>query len=806
MMRWLTGLGPVVVLLGIVSGCTQRFMSEKVYNEAHSSLMLPPSMELAPALSASPLTELMPKPPTVSSPDRPPHYLSLQEAIAIALENGASGRVQPGPDGDDTSLAGGTIGRLTSQSDAMRVVALDPAAAGAAMEGTLAKFDAQYVWSVNWTNTDNLQQGLSSFSNGSNGSFNTGFYKPLAWGGVAGVTFTQNYQLLSAPPTGVFNILNPLWSNSFALSFELPLWRSAGTYINQLLPGGFTPTTGFANLPPIALNQFAGRLNLLNAFGNSGGPAFDGILIARLKFDQSRAEFERKVHFLVLNTEVAYWELYNAYGQLYSFEQSLRIAHRAWMIAHHQLQIGKTKVQEYAPVRGQYEEFRGQRAASLGNVLDAERRLRALIGMPLEDGTRLIPITPPELAHYNSDWNECQQGALNRPEIVLARESLKLDQYNLEVANNFLKPDLRVGANYTPLGFGTRLDGNGTLTDGTGGPQTNNALRSLADGRFANAQIGVTLNMPLGFRLENANVRFARLALAASYYFVKDQEERALQILMHRYQKVDEWHKLIEIRRMERRYYGEAVDAQFKKVVAGGDKFDVTFLDFQSKLADAQVKEFQAIAEYNKAITRLERAKGSILRYNNVHITEGQLPQCAQERAVDHERARSEALVIRERPDPLSHPGRIASTTDVPVTDVPQPLPIFQEKLAPVESPAGADKLLPPPHDEVKAPAVPDKKLPAKIGESATPLPPSPVSGNEVFRPSKSDELPIRPANELIPGVTLPIPVAPNFTPSPTPPPLTPPTPPPLTVTPPAPTTLGPVSPAPPAPLPGPGH
>jgi hypothetical protein len=123
-----------------------------------------------------------------------------------------------------------------------------------------------------------------------------------------------------------------------------------------------------------------------------------------------------------------------------------------------------------------------------------------------------------------------------------------------------------------------------------------------------------------------------------------------------------------------------------------------------------------------------------------------------------------------------------------------------------VESPAGADKLLPPPHDEVKAPAVPDKKLPAKIGESATPLPPSPVSGNEVFRPSKSDELPIRPANELIPGVTLPIPVAPNFTPSPTPPPLTPPTPPPLTVTPPAPTTLGPVSPAPPAPLPGPGH
>src|SRR6516162_2673848 len=253
MMRWLTGLAATVLMLGLASGCTQRFMSENVYNEAHS-LMLPPSLEADHSLAAQPFTEAPPKPPTVNSPDRPPRYLSLQETIALALENGASGRIQPGPDGDDTALAAGTIGRLTSQSDSIRVVSFDPAFFGAAMEATLAKFDAQAIFSFNTTTTDNLQQGLTSFNNGTNASGIAGVIKPLSWGGVVAFTFQQNYQMLTSPPTGQFNILNPLYSNSVALSFEIPLCRSAGEYINQILPGFFAPTTGFANLSPQALN------------------------------------------------------------------------------------------------------------------------------------------------------------------------------------------------------------------------------------------------------------------------------------------------------------------------------------------------------------------------------------------------------------------------------------------------------------------------------------------------------------------------------------------------------------------------
>jgi len=49
------------------------------------------------------------------------------------------------------------------------------------------------------------------------------------------------------------------------------------------------------------------------------------------------------------------------------------------------------------------------------------------------------------------------------------------------VQKNFLKPDLRAVAQYSPTGFGSRLDGRGTLTDTTGTDRTSNAVASLVE-------------------------------------------------------------------------------------------------------------------------------------------------------------------------------------------------------------------------------------------------------------------------------------------------------------------------------------
>src|SRR5262249_58558476 len=107
-------------------------------------------------------------------------------------------------------------------------------------------------------------------------------------------------------------------------------------------------------------------------------------------------------------------------------------------------------------------------------------------------------------------------------------------------------------------------------------------------------------------------------------------------------------------RRSEREWYAKQVEARFQELQAG--KTTVEFLlQAQSQFATALSQEYQAITEYNIALVGLEFAKGTILQHDNVVITEGPLPHCAQVRAVEHERERTLACVLRERASPVAY-------------------------------------------------------------------------------------------------------------------------------------------------------
>ena len=103
----------------------------------------------------------------------------------------------------------------------------------------------------------------------------------------------------------------------------------------------------------------------------------EGILISRLRFDQNRAEFERNIHILMVNTEIAYWNLYNKYGQLYSYEENLRILRKAWEEAYQQWKHGRIGPEVYYQILGQFEEFRGNRIVAMKELLDAETNLHS---------------------------------------------------------------------------------------------------------------------------------------------------------------------------------------------------------------------------------------------------------------------------------------------------------------------------------------------------------------------------------------------------------------------------------------------
>lgn len=653
---------PTFTLLGVVAGCQQTFLAKEVYEQAHME-RLPTKLENDHCGVNHPLTGITPAPPTVSNPDRPPRYLTLQGAFALALENGhVSGRAGAGRGQSDDNLgAFNGPGSMNSQTERIKVIALNPAITSAAMEASIARFDAQYVTSMSWSNTDNLQQGLSSFNNGHSAALASTLIKPFSTGGLANVSFLANYTNLNVPPTGQLGVLNPNYTLRMSVGFEQPLWKDWGVDMNQLLSRfpGISGSSFSSSGAAAAFNTHQGTL------GSFVDRSTEGILISRLRFDQARAEFERNVNLLILNTEVAYWNLYNKFGQLYSFEENLRVMHKTWQESYNLYKAGSEKMPppQYFQVLGQYEEFRAERLRALNEVLDAERHLRGILGLPVEDGTKLVPITPPSFAELRPDWQNSVQDALNlRPELILARENLKYHQYLMSIQKNNLRPDLRGFFRYEPVGFGSTLVGDENFIDGSGTPRTNNAIRSLIGSHYGDWTMGVNMSVSLGQRFEHAAIRAARLELTQAFYFLRDQEERATRFLASQIQELDHQYRRIEAHRAERIAYLESVRKNLQQSKGGKlSPGDQRILDAQRRYAAALVKEYGAIAEYNNTLARLEWAKGTILKYNNVHISEGPLPQCAQIRAVEYEKERSRAIVLRERPDSLTQPGRLCA-------------------------------------------------------------------------------------------------------------------------------------------------
>lgn len=623
----------VLLALGMAFvGCKQQCYIKECDLDAYRAIGLTQEIECTAGTNIAP-EATCPPPSTVLQPDRPPKYVTLAECISVALEIGTVGNqnlnlnprnVTGFPVSNDNLV--GFTGTGVSGDDNIRVLSLDPAIQSTDIEASLSKFDARWLSSMSWNNTDRpVGTALDSFQAAGSGvagiqlqdaSFSTGLVKPLPTGGAAGITFRTDYELSNLNPR-----VNPAYRPALQFTFEQPLLQAFGVEINQLR----------ATHPGSIVNPFP-----------TGGRV-EGILITRIRFDQSRAELERNINFLLANVEVAYWSLYGAYWNLYSREQGLRQAYTAWRIAKARYEAGRIDISEFSQTRGQYESFRDQRISAMGDLLEAERQLRKIMGLPVEDCTRLVPIDEPTLTPYVPDWCTALNEALTlRPELVLARNQVKFQQLDLIRQKNLLMPDLRFTSGYDINALGSRLDG----------PQGDGALANLGANKFHNWNFGLRLDVPIGFRDAHAAVRSSRLSLARSYNLLRDQELKAQALLALNYRRIFETYENIIARRAAREAYAQQLEARFKQFVAGRGTLDI-LLEAQRFWADALSSEYSAIVNYNVNIAAFQFAKGTIMQFDNVVINEGPLPQCAQVRAAEHARARTHALVLAQRALPL---------------------------------------------------------------------------------------------------------------------------------------------------------
>jgi outer membrane protein TolC len=636
-------------LLGLAAlgGCKQQiFLEPADYEGAKQNLVLA-KLESEPyeTITPSPVQQGT-TPATILDPTRPPRYISLKEAIAIALEQGNTGfPVTSGfatPGNMNEALPNFT-GNGATGTDKINAFALDPAIAGAEIERAVSKFDARWITSMTWNKVDNptltLQQ---SFSNGDTANFNSTLAKPLPTGGLAGITFSTQYLKLANPPSNPqFVTLGVSYTPQLLFTFEQPLLQGFGVEINQLLP----------NHP---------GSQLIPGLRPSGGQGSAGILVTRIRRDQQQAQFNAYVNQMLLNVEGAYWKLYSAYYALAAQEEGMKQSLSGYQYFQARVKGGVTRQQQAFQTQAQYHLFQTQVLSARGDVLQAERQLRGMLGMRSDDGTRLVPIDEPTLVAFRPDYYELANEAMRfRPELTIARQELKARQMDLVLQRNLRRPDLRFLSNYSIQGLGASLDGRNTPLS-----QNINALQSFGSNQFNNWQLGLRLDMPLGFRDANALVRQAELNLRKTYFALTDAERKTLEFLTQQYRQVIQSHEIIQTRRSQREALQKYIElnqtllkiGQTGPTAEAAEGFVANLIQVQRDLAAATASEFQAVADYNIALASLEYAKGTSQAYNNVTISEGPLPPQVAKKATDHFRARDVALKLREHPAALPLP------------------------------------------------------------------------------------------------------------------------------------------------------
>ncbi len=582
-------------------------------------------------------------PPEPLLPSRPEaarlRPIRLHEAIRMALENnevlvragGGVAAVENGP-----NLGFGTLGRTI----------YDPALFETEIERQLARFDARWETSLFWDSIDVPFGSVASQFQGFRRDIFQGqtiLRKPLITGGEVSIGFNTSYQFRRVITPLLQGLINPEYETQLVFAIRHPL-------------GG-----------PDAGGRFGGA-----------GVAYNRvpIMIARINADQELWQFKENLMIMVRDVEEAYW---NLYGSQVQYQALLRAVEQSWRYVRdleEANRVGKADPAELLEARAQLDSLReallqakaGQRGAAglpFDGLLVAEARLRALIGLPPYDGTRLVAVDEPTLAPVELDWESVIREAYRyRPQLALHRLNVLEQRQRWIRARGQLRPQIDVGAQFQINGLDSTFDG---------------SLDVLTDGNFNDYQFDIQVTVPLGYRRELADAQTALLQIAAAkarlYQAMRETDHTIAQL----YREVDLARERFLIARDQLRTAQQRLEVNIAQWEAGQQDRSVVNLRLVQAiegLRRAQLAEVEARVNYNIALIRLEHAKGTLLSYDNIHFHPGPwavrvemaVPEEPAEQRSGDEPARSETA-----PDGKSQQVDAATVQPVPIAQASAP-------------------------------------------------------------------------------------------------------------------------------------
>lgn len=526
------------------------------------------------------------------------------------------------------------------------------------VEAALSAFDASFESSFFFENNDRALNNVF-FGGGTRilkqdlHAYRAALSKRSASGGDFTVRKIIDYDLNNSPGN---DDPNRPWTIQLETEFRQPLMQGAGVDFNRIAGPGGAP----------------GSMN--------------GVLIARINMDISLTEFESSVRNMVNDVENAYWELYFAYRDLETKIAARDRALETWRKINSWFATNRRggEIDKEAQAREQYfrleeevqnaltgraaDRFRTNAFRGAGGVHQAERRLRLLMGVPMNDGRLIRPTEEPMMAKIVFDWDEILVESLTRrAEIRRQKWQIKSSELELAATRNFLLPRVDAVGRYRWRGLGHNFSDAQRQAD-----RFDNAVQDLTTGDFQEWQLGLEVSLPVGFRKAHAAVRNAELKVARAHAILEQQEQDIVHDLSAAFAELERAYLTSQTsynRRTAAHDQLRALDNKYQDA----DESERTrildqLLDAQRRVADADSGHYRALLEYTLAVKNIHLQKGSLLDYNEIYLAEGPWPGKAYDDAAIRQRTRIRPPQFLQRilsmPMPVSR-GGYGQRTDV---------------------------------------------------------------------------------------------------------------------------------------------
>ncbi len=566
-------------------------------------------------------------PITLSKPNfDKPWDLPLQEAVQTALRNSKVirnlGSVTPFGFAD--GLSGRTAGATTVYDPA--IFETDPRTG---VQAALSEFDAQFTTSMFWQKTDRPQNvstndfGFVPFNYQQDlGQIDLGLTKKAA----TGTQFSlRNQTIYDKNNRGFGRALPSDWYTAIEGEVSHPLLRGNGTMVNRI-----------------------------------------PLLLARINTDVSVAMFESAVRNMVLDIENTYWDLYTAYRNLEAAKIARDSAQVTWKIAYEKMVGGIETAQAEAQAQEQYFFFQAQVETAWNDLLRAEQSMRWLMGLSPTDGRVIRPSDEPAQAKVVFDWQQSHEEALIRSvELRQQKWSIKRRELELKLARHNTLPQVNLVTMYRWLGYGDQLLGNRNGLDFVA--PDSNAVEGLTSGNYQEFRVGIDIRPPkFGARAELAALRNAELNLKRDVARLEDMELNTSHLLTTAMKTLDYTHRQAQLHYNRWAISKKEVDSAVALYRGGKTTLDQV-LQSQRRHAQAQTDYYRALGSYSKAIAEVHYRKGSLLGYNDIHLSEGQWPDKAYDDAMERARQRDAGRYMDygfTRPAIISNGTMIEQPTD----------------------------------------------------------------------------------------------------------------------------------------------